>query len=173
MTEDSYTPAQRHMLELHRAHRSVDLNVRYYGARASSAKDWNRSARIVAAVGSSAAIVGLFAGFSAAVLILAAVTALATILAPLFLWDQQALRFEKLHFCYSDLLQDFTSHIRSITLAGTVTPEHQAVSWVLLERRSRLGAHDETKPDRPLIDQFTGEVKKAIPISSLWMPPAA
>ena len=102
--------------------------------------------------------------------IFSAAAALCTTLAPIFLLSEKVIRFEKLHFAYSELLADFKEHIREITLDGSLTEAHRAVSEVLFSRYARLAPLDETNPDNCLKDAKTNEMNNAIPVESLWMP---
>ena len=165
-----YTPMQIHMVQLYRIYRYVDLNVRYYGCRADEEDRKNKCIQGVSAVGSSVTIVGLLKDWPIGWLILTAAAALASALSPLLGLTEKVIRFEKLHYAYSELLADFKTLIRDIELAGRVTAEHKAVSAVLFDRYSRLSALDEVKPNEQLKDELTEAMNKAIPPESLWMP---
>ena len=171
--EFEYTPSQRYAVEVYQVYRKADLNKRYYGRRARIMGRWNTVFQAVSVAGSTATITALLSGAPMFLAIIAAAAALATTLAPLFIFTEKAKQFEILHFAYCELFADIQEHIRQLRMTeGEITPEMRQCSTVVFDRWTRLSALDEVDTDRELIRRYTDEVNQATPVSSLWLPRA-
>ena len=167
---EKITATHIELIQLYQIYRLASLNQRYYGYRDSRIGAWNTRLRVIAALGSSGTLLGLLAGVSRTALVLSIVAAVASTISPFLGLIEKTVRFEKLHFAYSELYAEIDALIREIRLRGFADEGHMAVAKAIRENYATLSTLDEPNPDRQVIDRFTKEVNAAIPVESLWLP---
>ena len=151
------------------------MNVRYYGCRAHSLRQWNKAVQVIAAVSSSATVITVLKEsgtggnplIRVALIALAMIAAVASAIMPFLGLSEKAKDYEKLHFIYSELCAQLEVLMNAIKRRGSVQDEDVAALDVLQQLYGHLASQDEVKPKRDLIDELTKAINKAVPPESL------
>lgn len=160
---------------IHREFRTALLNKKYYGCRLHWYQSVNRWLEILIA-GGAAGGTGI-AGFAiwkngAGVVawgIISGVSIVLSTLKPIIDLPKQIERYSKLSVAYSRIYESFRVMEQEFDEGG-LTDAHIEKLKQIRAQLVELAVDDDKKPDMTLVKRLEGEVKKEIPVTSLWMP---
>jgi hypothetical protein len=153
--------------------RSSRHNLLYYGARAAWYTSWNLGFQLVASVLSLSAVASFLTigqdvkgkWISGAI---GAISAVCAAVPSVFAYSDQIKKFERLHFCYSQLFHLAKLLALDVRRTGLLTQEQLGSAKVLQDLYSRLGEMDEPNVKSKLSKKYEEEVRGSIPAESLW-----
>lgn len=156
-------------------YRTALMNRRYYGYRLSVVKTWNAILEIVIALGTSSAV-GAWAIWkltSAGENVWAALAGLATVFAvvkPFLNLSKHVEKYSKLFVGHGDVYYDLKIITTELARVGDYTDKMHEAFGRALERIKQLAPEDDPKINKKLRRRFFEDVKKEIPVESLWWP---
>jgi hypothetical protein len=160
---------------INNAYRTASMNRKYYGYRLSRVKLLNVGLEILVAVGTSSAIGAWWiwrsssAGETAWAILAAAATLLA-ILKPILKLSDQVERHTKLFVGHGDVYYDLKLIASDLARAKNYTDEIDKNFRRTVERIKELAPEDDPKINDRLRRKSYEEVKREIPVESLWWP---
>jgi len=162
------------LTRLFNIYRISNLNMRYYGIRASDYEARSRWIAIGTAILSATALAILLSDVAflpwakrAAIASAAAATILTSV-APFLGWTEKARDLRNLHFSYGQVFGQIEFAISEIRRANRLTEEHVGLARMAHEAFMRTEAWDELEPDQRLIDIEDKKVREAFPDNYLW-----
>ena len=165
-----YTGRQSELIQIYDLYRTALLNVYYYGQHAKSLGRRSLILQVVAAIGSSATLIGILAKAPTILLIVTAAVAISSAVSPVLGYADKIAKFERLHFAYNQVFYTLRRLVGEIRSHEEFNDKHRAVAQMLFQQHSALGPLDETDPDAKLIETMQARVNQEIPPEALWLP---
>lgn len=154
--------------------RTALLNRKYYASRLQRYRRVNFSWECILAIGTSGTVAAWSVwneGLGKIVwAVLGGTVAVLSILKPIVGLPKSIERFSKLWTGHSRIYYDIEQVVSDIKATRRVTPEMLAVLSDARKRYRELALDDDVKPVERLRRKCFAEVKKEIPVSSLWYP---
>lgn len=158
------------------SYRTALLNRKYYACRLTNYRQVNFWWECILAIGTSGTVAAWSVWSSGpgktVWLVLGGTVTLLSVLKPIVGLPKSIERFSKLWTGHSRIYYDIEQVVSDIKAAHRVTPEMLEVLSDARKRHRELALDDDIKPIERLRRKFFEEVKKEIPRSSLWYPPA-
>lgn len=163
---------------IHSEFRTAALNQKYYRCMLDRYQRYNTWYEVLIALGATGATGAGIAGFAiwksgAGAVAWALISGLSIVLAtlkPIIALPRTIERYSKLASSYSTIFETYRGMELDVEANGALTTEHVEQFKTLRGEVVKLAADDDGNPDRELVKRFEDEVKKEIPVSSLWMP---
>jgi len=161
--------------DVNNTYRTALMNRKYYGYRLSVVKTRNTVMEIVIAVGTSSAVGAWAIWKSTSVgenvwVILAGLAALLAVVKPFLNLSKRVENYSELFVGHGDVYYDLKTITMELARVKDYTDKMDEAFWRAIERIKQLALKDDPKIDDKLRRRSFEEVKKEIPVESLWWP---
>lgn len=156
-------------------YRTALMNRKYYGYRLSAVKTWNTAMEIVIAVGTSSAIGAWAIWRSTSVganvwAILAGLATLFAVVKPCLKLSKRVEKYSELFVGHGDVYYDLKTITMELAGFRDYTDKIDEAFRRTIERIKQLAFKDDPKINEKLRRRSFEEVKREIPVESLWWP---
>lgn len=164
----------RRLWYLYNSYRDAAMNRKYYGVCLNRTRRLATVLDALVAVGTSTAVGGWViwkdSAGAATWGVLSGLAAVIALVKPLLKLTEKVERYSKLFVGHGEVLYDLKAAVAAVAAAGDYPESLSTKVDGAIERFKRLAESDDPQPDKRLIRRAFEEVKKEIPVESLWVP---
>lgn len=174
MANEPQSDLCRRLWFLYNSYRDAAMNRKYYGIRLGRTRRLAMALDVLVAVGTSSSVGGWViwkdSAGAATWAVLSGIAAVIAVVKPLLKLTDKVERYSKLFVGHGEALYDLKAAVGAVAAAGDYPESLSRKVDGTIERFKRLAEHDDPQPHKRLLRLAYEEVKREIPVESLWIP---